>query len=298
MQDVRKDRHKYIGGSDIPIIMGISKFKKRFDLLLEKAQLKDNDFDENEYTRYGDEMEPKIREYINNTTGCTFIEHKRIDRDMRYHADGFDKEKGCLLEIKTTSQIKDNLRDYKVYLSQLIYGMTLYGVNSGILAIYERPEDFDIELNIDRLTLYSVHIDEHRQLQDEVTSAVMKFRTDLEKVKGNPFVTEEELQPNDIVAVANKIIALEDNLKTLKDTEKEIKDLKLKLKSLMEEHGVKKWETPNGTKITLVPDGEDKTVKEIDFKKLEEENKELAQKYEREVLKKGKTGYVKITLPK
>ena len=37
MQDtVAKDRHKYIGGSDIPIIMGISPFKSRYDLLLEK----------------------------------------------------------------------------------------------------------------------------------------------------------------------------------------------------------------------------------------------------------------------
>ena len=50
MQDVTKDRHKYIGGSDIPIIMGISDFKTRFDLLLEKAQLKEDDFEGNVYT--------------------------------------------------------------------------------------------------------------------------------------------------------------------------------------------------------------------------------------------------------
>ena len=50
MQDVRIDRNLYIGGSDIPIIMGISPFKKRFDLLLEKAGLKENDFDGNQYT--------------------------------------------------------------------------------------------------------------------------------------------------------------------------------------------------------------------------------------------------------
>ena len=38
--NVEVERYKYIGGSDIPIIMGISQFKKRFDLLLEKAHLK------------------------------------------------------------------------------------------------------------------------------------------------------------------------------------------------------------------------------------------------------------------
>ena len=47
MQNVRVDREKYIGGSDIPIIMGISQFKTRFDLLLEKAGLKENTFDGN-----------------------------------------------------------------------------------------------------------------------------------------------------------------------------------------------------------------------------------------------------------
>ena len=47
--------------------MGISHFKTRFDLLLEKAQLKENDFDGNEYTKYGDILEPQIREYINHT---------------------------------------------------------------------------------------------------------------------------------------------------------------------------------------------------------------------------------------
>ena len=49
-KNVTENRYKYIGGSDIPIIMGISTFKKRFDLLLEKAQLKTDDFQGNEYT--------------------------------------------------------------------------------------------------------------------------------------------------------------------------------------------------------------------------------------------------------
>ena len=63
-KSVSEDRHLYIGGSDLPIIMGISSFKSRFDLLLEKAELKENDFDGNSYTEYGNVMEEKIREYI------------------------------------------------------------------------------------------------------------------------------------------------------------------------------------------------------------------------------------------
>ena len=39
-ETVKQDRDKYIGGSDIPIIMNLSPFKRRYDLLLEKAKYK------------------------------------------------------------------------------------------------------------------------------------------------------------------------------------------------------------------------------------------------------------------
>ena len=41
MDTVRDERWRYIGGSDIPAIMGISPFKTRFQLLQEKAQIID-----------------------------------------------------------------------------------------------------------------------------------------------------------------------------------------------------------------------------------------------------------------
>ena len=62
MQDtVKQDRDKYIGGSDIPAIMGISQFKTRYQLLREKAGLEQDTFTGNKYTEYGNIMEPKIR---------------------------------------------------------------------------------------------------------------------------------------------------------------------------------------------------------------------------------------------
>ena len=38
--DVSQDRDKYIGGSDLPIICGISKFKTRWQLLLKRQVCK------------------------------------------------------------------------------------------------------------------------------------------------------------------------------------------------------------------------------------------------------------------
>ena len=124
--DVTIDRDKYVGGSDVPVIMGISPFKTRWDLLLEKAGLKENTFTGNEYTEYGKVMEPKIRDYINRKLKKKFEPNQVVNGDIRCNTDGFNGT--CVLEIKTTSQVHDNVDDYKIYLVQLLLYMQENGV--------------------------------------------------------------------------------------------------------------------------------------------------------------------------
>ena len=88
----------------------------------------------------------------------------------------------------------------------------------------------------------------------------------------------------------------------LKAVEAECQRAKQALFEAMQAHGVKSWETPNGIKITRV-DGtaaEVKTVTEFDLDTFKEENPALYGLYLREVEKKtaGRSGYIKITLPK
>ena len=296
MQAVTVDREKYIGGSDIPIIMGISPFKTRFDLLLEKAGLKDNDFTGNEYTEYGNVLEPKIRDYINATYDKEFIEGKHYNGDIRIHTDGEDKD--CILEIKTTSQIHEKLDDYKVYLVQLLFYMQETKKCFGYLAVYERPKDFNEEFDSNRLKTYRAEIEDYKDLLEQINKAVDQFRIDLEKVKENPFITEQELLPVDLTELSNKVIALENQLAKMKEIESQAKDLKAQLKTAMEKAGTKTWETQNGIKITLVQDGEDKTVKKFNEKLFKDNNIDLWDEYSEEVIQKGKSGYVRITLPK
>lgn len=296
MQAVTIDRDKYIGGSDIPIIMGISPFKSRFDLLLEKAGLKENDFTGNEYTEYGNVLEPQIRDYINKTYDKEFVEGKHINGDIRVHTDGEDKD--CVLEIKTTSQIHERIEDYKVYLVQLLFYMQNVNVEHGLLAVYERPEDFNEEFDSKRLTTYSININDYKDLLEQINKAVDQFRDDLEKVKENPFITEEELLPVNLTELSNKVVALENQLAEMKKIETESKELKAKLKAAMENSNIKKWETPSGVKITLVSDGEDKIVKKFNEQLFKDNNLDLWDEYSEEVIQKGKAGYVKITLPK
>ena len=307
MQAVTIDRDKYIGGSDIPIIMGISQFKTRFDLLLEKAGLKENDFTGNEYTEYGNVMEPKIREYVNKTFDKEFIEGKHINGDIRVHTDGEDKD--AILEIKTTSQVHEKLDDYKVYLVQLLFYMQETKKCFGYLAVYERPEDFNEEFDSKKLRTYRLDIEDYKDLLDQINKAVDQFRIDLAKVKENPFITEEELMPTDLNKLSNKVVALEKQLAEMKKVEEKSKELKAQLKATMENNNIKKWETPSGVKITLVEDKADEIAieKVVNEELFRNENLKLVEQYElkqaeyledKEVIKKGKAGYVKITLPK
>lgn len=298
MQNVTIDRDKFIGGSDVPIIMGLSPFKTRWQLLQEKAGVIENAFAGNEYTEYGNEMEPKIRDYINSIYSCNFIEDKKTVGHFRYHADGHDVVKNMLLEIKTTSQTHDTVSEYKRYLVQLLTGMERYGVENGFLAVYERPEDFCPEFDQGRLTVYPVNINDWWELLEMADAAIEEFWTDLERLKENPFLQEEDFQPFPVVANAQIVAELESQFAAYKTLEQDLKNAKANLKAAMEQYHIKTWTTPGGVKITLVPDGEDKIVREFDVKRFAEENSALMEPYMIDRVKKGRAGYVRVTLPK
>lgn len=298
MQDVRVDRDKYIGGSDIGVIMGISPFKSRFDLLLEKAGYKKDEFEGNEFTRYGNCLEPKIRDYINSLgfTSKKYREDKKIVDDIRCHVDGYNGE--TVLEIKTTSKIHDNVDDYKLYLVQLLFYMQYMKTNKGLLAVYNRPDDFDDDFQPSRLNLYYIDIDNYKELLLQINNAVEQFRIDLKKVKENPFITEEDLLPVNITELSNKLVEVENQLVAFDELTKRQKELKVQLKNAMEINNIKKWTTNTGIQVTLVLDSPDKEVMKFNETKFKDENASLYENYLEKKIQKGKAGYVKITMPK
>ena len=192
MQNVREDRDKYIGGSDIPILMGISPFRSRYSLLQEKAGIKENTFEGNMYTEYGNVMEEKIRDHINKHRRKKFVEDKIICGDLRYHADGYDGSR--VLEIKTTSRIHTDVNKYKMYLVQLLFGMQMYAASEGMLVVYERPEQMSTQLEPKRLHVYRIRRTKYKGLLTEISICLEKFREDLAFLKEHPLATEEEIE--------------------------------------------------------------------------------------------------------
>ena len=295
--DVTIDRDKYIGGSDIPIIMGISPFRTRWQLLLEKAGMEKSNFGGNEYTDYGDVLEPQIRDYINTRLDTLFRPTQMFaDDDLRANMDGYNGAK--VLEIKTTSHIYDDVDDYEVYLVQLLHYMQIADVDSGMLAVYERPEDFDPKFDAKRLHVYDIHISEHTELVERIKAEIDRFRADLVRLKENSLLTEEDFQPAELVAISNKMLMLEARLSEFKVLQEQYDELY----QAMVEYDVKSWETLNGTRITRIdPSKADKKVVTVfDEVSFREDYPDLYESYCHEEKKtvSNRRGYVKITLPK
>ena len=298
--DVSQDRDKYIGGSDLSVICGISKFKTRWQLLLEKAGLEENTFEGNPYTRYGHYIEPFIRDHVNLIYNTQFIPNRVINGDIRCHSDGFNGE--CVLEIKSTSDIFSSVDGYKVYLIQLVKYMEQNEVKKGILAVYDRPQDMSREFDPKRLQVFEILLDDYRNLLDYVNREIDKFRADLERLKENPLLSEQDFLPaGNLVALADKVAKLENQLAALKEIENQCKEAKKALYNEMLNRKVKSWTMPNGTKLTMVmetPPGT-KTVTEFDTETFKADCPGIYQKYLKTVEKKtnGKAGYVRITIP-
>lgn len=301
MQDtVTKDRELFLGGSDIAAIMGISPFTSRLELLQYKAQIKENTFEGSVYTEWGNDMEGKIRDYV-NTLGYDFIEDKIIldDSDVletRVHADGVDHEQEVVLEVKTTSQIHGTVDGYKKYLVQLLYGMWAFGYDEGVLAVYERPKDLDMTFDKDRLQVFFIGMEDYEKLMKDILTEVAKFRLDYQYLCENPFTDDSELPSRSaLLPVSEQIAKLENDIAWAKEITEQYDKCKKELCKAMREHNIKSWTMPNGTKVTYVPRGEDKPYTAFDEESFQKDHEDLYKEYSIEKTRKGKADYVRIT---
>lgn len=297
--DVSEDRDKYIGGSDIPVILGISPFKTRWQLLLEKAGLEQSSFSGNKYTEYGHIIEPKIREFINEEMNTNFQPTRLIHNDLRLHTDGFNGQ--FVLEVKSTSQTHEKVEDYKLYLVQLLKYMEEHEVKNGILAVYKRPEDMNPEFDVSRLQLFSIKLSDYELLLAHVNKELDKFRKDLERLKENPLLSEHDFLPQstELVTLANKVAQFEAQLASMKELEEKCKKAKKELYDQMVKHDVKSWTMPNGTKLTRVDEipSTTKEVTELDEDAFKSAYPLIHAHYCVTKVKKvnGKSGYVRIS---
>lgn len=237
IDNIIKDRDKYIGGSDIPVIVGYNKFMDAFQLTQKKINKENIN---NIYIEFGQEMEPKIRDYINNKYKTSYTPNTKINGNFRANVDGYDKEADIkLLEIKTYN---DKL-DIEYYLPQLFFYMFMYNQPQILLVGYKRPDNYkNKSLNINELNnLYDFdynNIIEHIIEFDSNKWAnymhlINMYVKALEWSKEQENPTEKEFYNifyNDISPslkeTANKLYIIENQIKTLKELEKQANNFK------------------------------------------------------------------------
>lgn len=308
--NVTIDRHKYVGGSDLPTILGLnSKYGVSiFEFAKEKAGIIPNSFKGNQFTKYGQKMEPVIRDYINSVYGANYLEDTVIDTEHGYrgNTDGIDRGADIpILEVKTFGEELDV--DY--YTAQCQFYMETFNQHSCLLVGYKRPTDFytgvDYELENDD-SYFNLEFDENRiethvikrdpKLWAKIEERIIAFKKAVEMLKEFPNATEDEFNAifygADLIVMSNKLAVLENELNAMKEVEKQYKQVKEELYRLFEERGIVSFDTDT-MKITKVAPTSYDTVS-IDTAKLKEENEEIYNKYK--VTKTtNKKGYILIT---
>ncbi|WP_040981035.1 YqaJ viral recombinase family protein [Oceanobacillus jeddahense] len=280
--NVTKKRNMYCGGSDVPTILGLNKYKTQFELAQEKTGIKPSEFKGNEYTQFGNALEPQIRDYINGVNETLFVEKTIIDeeKNIRSNVDGFDADYGLLLEIKTHGKNPT----LKVYESQMHLYMWHLDIKHAWLALYERPDDFDTEFDAERLQIKEINRDE--EYVQKILDAIETFWIRCEALKDNPKMTEQEFLDygqNDVAVFANQVSKLEMKLAGFKELEKQYEKARKDLHDAMEAYDIKKYETDVVT-ITRVLPGE---KRQFDSKTFKADYPELSERYQKVSKTKG-----------
>lgn len=310
--NVTIDRQKYVGGSDLPNILG---YNLKYDTSVFKwAKIKagiiPNDFKGNEYTKYGQLMEPTIREYINAINGLNFVEDTCVDEDrhFRSNTDGIDRDAKLILEVKTHN---GNL-DIEYYTPQIQMYLEMFDVEEAWLVGYERPTDFytgtDYDLENDD-SYFDLSFDEERisidvikrdkELWSKIYKQVSNFQKGVEMLKKDPNMTEEDfnviMYGTDLITLKNEVNRLEVALGGFKEIEEEYKNVKDKLYEAFDIHGIKTFDT-GLFRITKV-DPSSSTKEVVDETKLKKERPAIYNKYKVEKTTNRK-GYILITARK
>lgn len=154
-----------------------------------------------------------------------------------------------------------------------------------------------IKENIKVLVKY-IRLLESCNCEFECLSLVQDYLEELSNLKS--------VDKNELMEQSNKVLLLEKQLTDFKKIEKEYKYEKLKLEQLMLDNGIKKWETPNGIKISRGDDTPEETIKVIDYEKAFNHLKNVVEEVlieealfigEEQKVVKGKKGSFRITIP-
>lgn len=167
-----EDRRTFIGGSDAPVILGLSSWKSRFELWQEKVGEKEpDDLSEIERIRWGTILEAVVAEEYMRRTGKKVrrVNQRQVSKDHPWMVAQIDRRivGGGLLEIKTTDAA--NAADWGTEGSADIPAHYYAQVQHQLAVMREGFAEVAVLIGGNRMRLYLVQRDEEF-IQDMVVA--------------------------------------------------------------------------------------------------------------------------------
>ena len=278
------DRQRYLGGSDIAAILGISPWRTPLDVYLDKTEGQQAVSDEKKKIfKRGARMEPYILDLLAEETGLEIVarNHRYVDRQHSFIAAEIDAEAatGENIEAKSANQFaaknwgEQGTDEIPVYYSaQGMHGMMITGAPATIFPVLIGSDDFRVyELQRDEEIIARI-----RQAEVEFWGRIQR-REPPEPVNESdllrlfPRSTGEEIQASD------QIVGKFNQLKSLMRREKmlasDIEDLQLELKMFMRDAAVLKFGA------TTLGSWKAQETDRIDVTRLRNEQPEIAAQF-------------------
>lgn len=174
-EEQRLERNKGIGGSDIAIILGLSKYKTPYQLFLEKKGLMDSQSEENNLQYWGNRLESVIRDEFAMRNKLEIEEPDTIvhpiNEFLRGNLDGFIPEHNCVLEIKcaagfNASKWGETQTDGVPleYLCQVAYYVALTNAKGAYIAVLIGGNDYR-----------EYYYERNMELENKIIDAAVEF---------------------------------------------------------------------------------------------------------------------------
>ena len=266
----REQRKKRIGGSEFAIVLGTNPYKKKIELVLEKAGVIADDFKGNEATKRGERLENDIIAMFEDETGLSvkneqkeFILEPTNCLPLVCHVDGITSD-NAVFEAKTTDikskTWKDGIPEY--YKAQLDFNCMLAGLDKAYIAVGYCDKE-----NIVKFESY-----EYKPCLDkgDIVGACQEFTKEIEKYKSIGVINNGKILGTEI---DNNLIEELDKLK------EKISKMKADIKPF--EDRIKEIETQFKIQI-----GENSGI-ENEFYKISLGNRIVSPTYEYKILRSG-----------
>lgn len=260
------NRISYIGGSDFSTVLDINPYKKRIELVLEKAGIITSTFEGNEATKRGEELENNIIELFENITGIK-VGYKQQEFELiqdncinlKCHVDGITSN-NYVFEAKTTD-IKsktwnEGIPEY--YKAQLEFNCLLAKKEKAYIAVGHcngnKIEKFDFYEYVPQMT------------RKEIIKKCVEFTKDVEYYKktqsviNNGIIIQSNLQDSlieELEILNEKIKEINQQTKVYEIRKKEIEE------QIKKEIGINRGIETNCYKITM---GNRITMPSFDYK--------------------------------